>query len=117
MSLKLQEKTIEIDGVRYPIRCNMSVLERLQDGPGGGEIGTLMDRPTYQVIFEILKAMLDDACEDNPDLPPVTMHRLKKLYSPGQLGSIGIFRMFTDALTVVSETGVSDPDTGESGGN
>lgn len=117
MSLKLQEKTIEIDGVRYPIRCNMSVLERLQDGPGGGEIGTLMDRPTYQVIFEILKAMLDDACEDHPELQPVPMRRLKKLYSPGQLGSLGIFRMFTDALTVVSSDGVSESDTGENAGN
>lgn len=116
MSLQLEEKRIEIDGTVYPIRCNMSVLERLQDGPGHGEIGTLLDRPTYQVIFEILKAMLDDACEDNPELPEVQLKRLKKLYSPAQLGTFGIFRMFTEALTVVSEDD-SETDAGAAGGN
>lgn len=102
--LQLREKTIEIDGVIYPLRCNMAVLERLQDGPGKGEIGSLLEQPTYRVIFEILKAMLDDACEDNPDLPEVTMKRLKKLYSPAQLGELGVFRLFSEALAVPTES-------------
>ena len=112
MSLKLEEKKITIDGAVYPLRCNMSVLERLQDGPGQGAIGTMMEMPTYQAIFEILKAMLDDACEDNPELTEVPMKKLKKLYSPADLGEMGIFRMFVRSLTVVSDSGtVSESDT------
>lgn len=101
MSLKLEEKKITIDGAVYPLRCNMSVLDRLQDGPGNGSIGNMMEIPSYQAIFHIMKAMIDDACEDDPELPEVSMKRLKKLYSPADLGEMGIFRMFVRSLTVV----------------
>lgn len=100
MSLRLKHKTVEIDGVSYPICFNMSVLERLQDGPGAGSIGHLMELPAYSVVFDMLKAMLDDACEDNPDLPEVPLKRLKKLYSPKELGEMGVLRMFTAAMDV-----------------
>ena len=116
--LQLREKTIEIDGNLYPLRCNMAVLERLQEGPGKGEIGNLLKQPTYKVIFEILKAMLDEACEDDPDLPVVTMRKLKKLYSPAQLGALGVFRLFSEALDVPpeaeseSDTAAADPERG-----
>lgn len=120
MSLRLQDKIIEIDGHVYPLRCNMAVLERLQDGPGAGNIGSLMSRPAYQVIFEILEAMLADACEDNPNLPIVPMKRLKKLYSPGQLGELGIFLMFVEAMSVTvvkNDANVSTADTDKNPGD
>lgn len=115
--LQLREKTIEIDGILYPLRCNMAVLERLQDGPGKGEIGSLLEQPTYRVIFEILKAMLDEACEDDPELPVITMKKLKKLFSPAQLGKLGVFRLFSEALAVPpeaeseSDTAAEEPET------
>lgn len=112
MSLKLTEKLIEIDGHVYPLRCNMAVLERLQDGPGAGEIGNLLERPTYQVVFDILAAMIADACEDNPELPEISMKRLKKQYSPAQLGEFGIFHMFVESLAVPTSTDSSKTETG-----
>ena len=122
MSLQLKHKTVEIDGVSYPICFNMSVLERLQDGPGKGSIGHLMELPAYSVVFDMLKAMLDDACEDNPDLPEVSLKRLKKLYSPKELGEMGVLRMFTAALDVhgivpgMADTdNASQPETGTEG--
>ena len=118
MSLRLKQTSVEIDGVKYPLRCNMAVLERLQDGPGKGEIGGMMQIPTYQAVFEILKAMLDDACEDDESLPVITMRKLKKTFSPADLGELGIFRMFVDSLTVVQQpSGTPNAETGPMSGS
>jgi len=100
MSLRLETREIEINGVTYPLRCNMAVLERLQDGPGQGQIGNLMKQDIYQSVFDIAKAMLDDACEDNPELPEVSMKQLKKTFNPADLASHGVLILFTKALDV-----------------
>lgn len=118
MSIRIPEKTVEIDGVSYTLRCNMSVLERLQDGQDG-DIGKLYQIPIYQAVFLILKAMLDDCCEDE-GLKEVPMKRLKKLYSPADIAEWGIFRMFAESMMVsTAAPDVSDPDTGspENSGN
>lgn len=114
MSIRIPERTVEIDGVKYTLRCNMAVLERLQDGQDG-DIGALYQKPTYQVVFLILKAMLDDYCEDH-DLPEVQMKHLKKLYSPHDIAEWGVFRMFVDSMVVGSATVVSETDTGTDSG-
>ena len=101
MSLQIKESCIEIDGHSYPLRCNMSVLEKIQDDYCDGEIGNMYKMQSYQAIFVILKAMIDDACEDDPDLPPVEMKRLKKLFSPRDLGEKGIFKMFVLSMDVL----------------
>ncbi len=111
MSIQLAKKKVEIDGVEYTLCCNMSVLERLQDGQDG-DIGHLYQIPIYQAVFLILKAMLDDYCEDE-GLIEVPMKRLKKLFSPAQIAEWGVFRMFADSMmvTTASSEKVSDPDT------
>lgn len=103
MSLRLKETSATINGHVYPLRCNMSVLERLQDEFGDGEIGNLYKMQSYKVIFAIMKTMLDDACEDNPDLPVIEMKQLKKMYSPSDLGEMGIFKMFVLSMDVLPE--------------
>lgn len=111
MSIRIPSTVVSIDGVNYTLRCNMAVLERLQDGQDG-DIGALMQKPTYQVVFLILKAMLDDYCEDS-GLEEVPMRRLKKLYSPADVAGWGVFRMFVESMNVIhADTPVSDPDTG-----
>ena len=111
MSLRLEQIPYEFEGKTYMLRCNMAVLERLQDGQDG-DIGALMQKPTYQVVFLILKAMLDDYCEDS-GLEEVPMRRLKKLYSPADVAGWGVFRMFVESMNVIhADTPVSDPDTG-----
>ena len=115
MSIKIPSKVVNIDGVNYTLRCNMAVLDRLQDGQDG-DIGVLMEKPSYQAIFLILKAMLDDYCED-AGLDEVPMRRLKKLYSPADVAGWGVFRMFVDSMTVFpAGNTVSDPDTGTKSG-
>lgn len=98
MSLQLETLPLEIDGRVYPLRCNMNVLEKLQNGPGQGEIGNLFQLSSIAAVFEIAAAMIEDACEDDPTLPAVPMTRLKKLFSPAQLARLGIFLMFVRAI-------------------
>lgn len=98
VSLQLETIELEIDGHIYPLHCNMAVLEKLQNGPGDGEIGKLLDLPSYQVVFEITAAMIEDACEEDPELPVIPVTRLKKLCSPAALAKAGIFRLFTSAI-------------------
>ena len=110
MSIRIPSTVVNIDGVNYTLRCNMAVLERLQDGQDG-DIGALMQKPTYQVVFLILKAMLDDYCED-AGLEEVPMRRLKKLYSPADVAGWGVFRMFVESMAVIPDgENVSGPDT------
>lgn len=116
VSLQLETIELEIGGHIYPLHCNMAVLEKLQNGPGGGEIGKLLDLPSYQVVFEIAAAMIAEACEEDPTLPEIPEARLKKICSPAALAKAGIFRMFTSAIMPAMSADhnepVSNPDTG-----
>lgn len=116
VSLQLETIELEIGGHIYPLHCNMAVLERLQNGPGGGEIGKLLDLPSYQVVFEIAAAMIAEACEEDPTLPEIPEARLKKICTPAALAKAGIFRMFTSAIMPAMPADhnepVSNPDTG-----
>lgn len=116
VSLQLETIELEIGGHIYPLHCNMAVLEKLQNGPGEGEIGKLLNLPSYQVVFEIAAAMIEEACEEDPALPEIPMTRLKKICSPAALAKAGIFRMFTSAIMPAMPADhnepVSNPDTG-----
>lgn len=98
LSLQLETLPIEIDGSVYPLCCNMNVLEKLQNGPGEGEIGKLFDIPNFEVAFMIFEAMIEDACEADPKLPVPDPKRLRRIFSPAQLARAGIFRMFVRAI-------------------
>ena len=98
LSLQLETLPIEIDGSVYPLCCNMNVLDKLQNGPGEGEIGKLMQLPGFQAVFLIFEAMIEDACETDPDLPVPDPAKLRRMFSPAQLAKAGIFRMFVRAM-------------------
>ena len=122
VSLQLETVELDINGTVYPLRCNMAVLERLQNGPGEGEIGKLLEMPSYQVVFEIAAAMIAEACEEDPELPEIPARRLKKICSPAALAQAGIFRLFTEAISprmpesdskdIVSGADTEGPETG-----
>lgn len=116
LSLQLETLPIEIDGSVYPLHMNMNVLEKLQNGPGGGEIGKLFEIPSYLVVFQMFEAMIEDACEADPELPVPDPKRLRRLFSPAQLAKAGIFQMFVRAINPDSPEKpeeVSEPDTEE----
>lgn len=123
LSLQLETLPVEIDGSVYPLRCNMNVLEKLQNGPGGGEIGNLFNVPSFQAVFMIFEAMVEDACEADPELPVPAPARLRQIFSPAQLARAGVFRMFTSAINPdmpeetepVSEADTKNPEPDQSG--
>lgn len=113
VSLQLETIELEIGGQVYPMRCNMAVLERLQNGPGEGEIGRLLEMPSYQVVFEIAAAMIAEACDEDPTLPEIPVERLKKLCAPAALAKAGLFRMFAEAISpAMPERGKTDTVSG-----
>ena len=111
LSLQLETLPIEIDGSVYPLCCNMNVLEKLQNGPGEGEIGKLMQLPGYQAVFLIFEKMIEDACETDPELPVPDPAKLRRMFSPAQLARAGIFRMFVQAMNPDMPETVSAADT------
>lgn len=114
LSLQLETLPFEIDGSVYPLHMNMNVLEKLQNGPGEGEIGKLFEIPSYLVVFQMFEAMIEDACEADPTLPVPDPKRLRRLYSPAQLAKAGIFQMFVRAINPDipdKPAEVSGPDT------
>lgn len=111
LSLQLETLPIEIDGSVYPLCCNMNVLDKLQNGPGEGEIGKLMQLPGYQAVFLIFEAMIEDACETDPELPVPDPAKLRRMFSPAQLARAGIFRMFVQAMNPDMPETVSAADT------
>ena len=63
MSIRLEEKPFELEGKTYVLRCNMAVLDALQDAHEG-DFGKLFELPVRQCAVEVLTAMLNDYAEE-----------------------------------------------------
>ena len=63
MSIRLEETPFEFEGKTYLLRCNMAVLDVLQDG-AGGDFGSLMEMPVSKSSVRFLTAMLNDYAEE-----------------------------------------------------
>ena len=59
MTLQLEELPFELDGKTYLLRCNMAVLETIQEAHGGN-YGAVLDAPVNESALEFLAAMLND---------------------------------------------------------
>lgn len=102
MTIKLEEKTIELGGKTYVLRVNMSVLDRLQEA-SGGEIGSLLKRTPNDVMAATMAEMLNDWAEDQGWDEQWTEKKVKKLFSVGMLNILDISGMFFRALSPASQ--------------
>ena len=59
MTLQLEELPFELDGKTYLLRCNMAVLETIQEAHGG-DFGAVLEKPANESALEFLAAMLND---------------------------------------------------------
>jgi len=64
MSLKLEEVPFEFEGKTYMLRCNMAVLEEIQDAHGGDLNEALDPDHAISSALEFLTAMINDYAED-----------------------------------------------------
>ena len=96
MSIRLEEKPLEYNGKTYLLRCNMAVLDRLQDSHDG-DFSAVMRLPATKGMIVILCAMMNDYAEDM-GWEEVTEKELKKNFSYAYLVELGILEMFTKAI-------------------
>ena len=104
MSLRLEEKRLEVEGKTYVLRCNMAVLDALETAYGSFE--AVMELPVREGQAAILAAMLNDYAEDMGWEQSWTARKIKKRYSLAGLLELGILGMFNRAIT---------PETADSG--
>ena len=92
-SLRLEEKPFEVDGKVYLLRCNMAVLDALQEAHGG-DCEKVAQLPARDGVAEILAAMLNDYAEDMNWEERWTPRQIKKRFSYAQLVDADIFGIF-----------------------
>ena len=107
--IRLEEKPLELDGRRYLLRCNMAVLERVEE-----EHGSLEEFFQLQVrtaLLDLLRTMLNEYAEDQGWDVEWTTERLKKAISYSMLLSLDLMGMLFRAITPPEQqTGVQAAD-------
>ena len=112
-SLRLEEKPFEFEGRQYTLRCNMAVLDALQDAHDG-DFGAVMKMEPRQAAPEILAAMLNDSAEDEGYDVRWTARQIKKRFSYAQLLDLDVLGIFTRGVVPASDDTETAP---ESSGN
>ena len=106
ITLRLEEKQIQIGDRTYVLRMNMSVLERIQ-ATCGGEIKDLMHKSLYDGNAITVAAMLNDYAEDQGWEQDWTDRKVKKLFNPAMMKMLDVTGMFFRAMTPETEEGTA----------
>ena len=96
MSLRLEEKRLEVEGKIYVLRCNMAVLDALETAYGSFE--AVMELPVREGQAAILAAMLNDYAEDMGWEQSWTAKKIKKRFPYSGLLDLDIMGLFTRAV-------------------
>ncbi len=96
-SLRLEEKPVEFEGRTYILRCNMAVLDALQEAHGG-DFAEVMQLSPQQAAPEILAAMLNDYAEDMGWEERWTRRQVAKRVSYAQMLELDVLGLFTRGL-------------------
>ena len=96
-SLRLEEKPVEFEGRTYVLRCNMAVLDALQEAHGG-DFAEVMQLSPQQAAPEIFAAMLNDYAEDMGWEERWTRRQIAKRISYAQLLELDVLGLFTRGL-------------------
>lgn len=85
MSLRLEEVPFEFEGKTYLLRCNMAVLEDIQEAHGG-DLGAALD-PDHAInsAVEFLTAMLNDYADEMGWPERYTIRQVKRKLSFGEI--------------------------------
>lgn len=87
MSVKLEEVPFEFEGKTYMLRCNMAVLEEIQDAHGG-DLGKALDPGrAIKSAVEFLTAMLNDYADEQGWPERFTRKQVARKLSFGELAN------------------------------
>lgn len=84
MSLKLEEVPFEFEGKTYMLRCNMTVLEEIQDAHDGALAEALDPKRSIRCGTEFLAAMLNAYAEEQGWPERYTRKELARKLSLGE---------------------------------
>lgn len=120
MSLRLEEKRVDVGGKTYVIRCNMAVLDAVETAYGSFQ--AVMELPVREGQAAILAAMLNDYAEDMGWEQDWTVRRVKKNFPYSALLDLDIMGLFSRAVVPenqhnVQETPTENTAPGEDAGN
>ena len=87
MSLKLEEVPFEFEGKTYMLRCNMAVLEEIQDAHGGDLSEALDPDHAIKGATEFLAAMLNDYADEQGWPERFTRKQVARKLSFGELAN------------------------------
>lgn len=97
MSIRLEARPFEYNGKKYLLRCNMAVLDALQE-QHNGDFGELMNLQTFKAIPEILAAMMNDYADEKGWPERVTAKELSRNLTYADLVPLDITGIFTRAI-------------------
>ena len=97
-SIKLEEKSIELNGRTYVLRMNMSVLDRILQ-VCDGEVKNLLEKSVYDSSAITVAAMLNDYAEDQGWDQDWTDRKVKKIFNPAIIKMLDVTGMFYRAMT------------------
>lgn len=87
MSLKLEEIPYEFEGKTYMLRCNMAVLEEIQEAHGG-DLGAALDpKKAVKSAVEFLTAMINDYADEQGWPERFTRKQVARRISFGELAT------------------------------
>lgn len=110
-TLRLEEKPFEMEGKTYILRCNMAVLDALQEAHDG-DFSAVMNLSARQGCAEILAAMLNDYAEDMGWEERWTPKAIKKRFAYAYLQELDILGMFTRSVLPIG-SGAAAPGANE----
>ena len=87
MSLRLEELPYEFEGKTYMLRCNMAVLEEIQEAHGG-DLGAALDpQKAVRSAVEFLTAMINDYADEQGWPERFTRKQVARRISFGEMAS------------------------------
>lgn len=96
--IRLEEKPFELNGKIYILRCNMAVLERVEDMHG--DLDAVMQLPVRTASLELLAAMMNDYAELQEDWEEIwTPEKLKKQVSYAMLMELDLVGMLFRSIS------------------
>ena len=116
MSVRLEEKPFQVGERTYMLRCNMAVLDALEER--FGDFGAVVNLSARTGAAEIFAAMLNDYAEDQGWETDWTAAKVKKRFSWADLLDADVMGIFSRAVIPASAAGkATQPDKPGNSGN
>ena len=113
MSLKLEQIPYEFEGKTYMLRCNMAVLEDIQEAHGGDLGEALNPDKAINSAVEFLTAMLNDYADEQGWPERYTIKQVKRKLSFGEIATTLTSQIMGMVIRSMAPPGKNVPETPE----